>query len=247
MEFVPPEGTDPATVHAVDQKIAKFKDLTTALCQELIRDPKDLDPVQFTTILGEGIDSYEDMVSYLSFILGRLLAQEMISRRLGDAMSVIQQVVVDSMADKEVQAKFQQVLQDYHDRESLFEDQIVYPSGQEEPSESYTTGTGQVLHGVHRAGTCVGFCIIHNPITGPWNGWPTTWDAQQHVMWQVCPHGEAHPTLEDFLRSPVHLDHECDGCPCGPTYANSKLMTALHDLKESDEKNSTDPDHHPHS
>jgi hypothetical protein len=79
-------------------------------------------------------------------------------------------------------------------------------------SNTYTTGSGQVLHRIHEGIHCLGtHCVIHNPMRGPWSSWPTFWRDDRRIMERICPHGVGHPAVED--RS-ANMVHGCCGCPC---------------------------------
>lgn len=90
----------------------------------------------------------------------------------------------------------------------------------------WVTGTGQELLNVHNSEVCTGWCVIHNPLPGPWESWPTNWRGDQRVLgilvdiWRgferICPHGVGHPAPEEILRNKHEGVHACDGCPCGP-------------------------------
>lgn len=76
-------------------------------------------------------------------------------------------------------------------------------------------GSGQVLVNVHREGRCLGYwCTIHNPMPGPWEQWPMEFVGDV-VMVRRCPHGKAHPAIEDVFNFLTYGDHDCDGCECG--------------------------------
>lgn len=91
----------------------------------------------------------------------------------------------------------------------------------------YVTGTGIRLTHVHEPYLCFGRpCVIHNPMPGPWESWPTHWRADAGKMERLCPCGVGHPLAEDYerLRTNMHeewkiqvyLSHACCGCPCAP-------------------------------
>lgn len=76
-------------------------------------------------------------------------------------------------------------------------------------------GSGQVLINVHKQGECVGhWCTIHRPLPGLWQDWPMRF-VSDIVMVRTCPHGVAHPAIEDVINLLAYPDHDCDGCPCG--------------------------------
>jgi len=73
----------------------------------------------------------------------------------------------------------------------------------------YTTGTGVKLTAVHEPWRCLGrWCVIHNPMPGPWSDWPTHWRGDTGEMERICPCGVGHPAVESLRASGVH------GC-CG--------------------------------
>lgn len=62
----------------------------------------------------------------------------------------------------------------------------------------FTTGYGQELVKVHPIGACFGkWCVIHTPMPGPWQSWPTLWREDARFMERVCPCGVGHPVVED--------------------------------------------------
>ena len=87
------------------------------------------------------------------------------------------------------------------------------------PPPEYVTGTGQALVHVHDPSRCQGrWCVIHNPMPGPWDAWPTHWRSDRGIMERVCPHGTGHPVAEDYGRvSGWELVHGCCECPCAPS------------------------------
>lgn len=98
-------------------------------------------------------------------------------------------------------------------------------------SEEYTTGTGQRIFKVHASYLCQGpWCVIHNPAPGPWSSWPTHWiggafgEGTNGALVRLCPHGFAHPVVEDNVPQAVTPHHaECDGCPCGPEHIGMRV------------------------
>lgn len=77
-------------------------------------------------------------------------------------------------------------------------------------------GSNEVIYNVHREGRCLGYwCTIHNPMPGPWADWPMRFIGNA-VMVRICPHGFAHPCVEDVINLLVYSDHDhyCD-CECG--------------------------------
>ena len=91
-------------------------------------------------------------------------------------------------------------------------------------TKPYTTGTGQVLRGVHPKKECRGRpCVIHNPSDHHMKDWPTNWrdggwfDVKPPHMERICPHGIGHPDPDDmaYLGADVIGVHGCDGCCSG--------------------------------
>ena len=86
---------------------------------------------------------------------------------------------------------------------------------------TYRTGAGQELENVHHFTVCLDsdFCVIHHPMPGPWEQWPTYWRTDRAMMERLCPHGVGHPVAENYGRPglPDHFFvHGCCGCPCSP-------------------------------
>ena len=89
--------------------------------------------------------------------------------------------------------------------------------------EKYTSGTGQVIVGVHSASECEGRnCVIHNPSAHHMNGWATNFrsggpfDIKPPHMERICAHGVGHPDPDDaafwHTRGQDITVHGCDGC-----------------------------------
>lgn len=81
----------------------------------------------------------------------------------------------------------------------------------------YTTGTGQVLHGVHDPNACSGrACVIHAPSDHAMRRFPTHWRPDRGLMERICPHGIGHPDPDDVaylaMRGLLGSVHGCDGC-----------------------------------
>lgn len=96
---------------------------------------------------------------------------------------------------------------------------------------TYLTGSGQLLHHIHDWRNCQGnsenFCVIHNPMRGPWSSWPTFWRDDRRIMERICPCGIGHPIVEGFNANMVH---GCCGCPC--SVAKSKIIDGEVVVKE---------------
>jgi hypothetical protein len=86
--------------------------------------------------------------------------------------------------------------------------------------ERWTTGTKkQVL--VHELEFCVGqYCVVHAPMPGPWELWPTDWDDPRRLAMRVCPCGYRHPAAEEYqVHNYAVLTHKCCRVPwhrCAP-------------------------------
>lgn len=90
-----------------------------------------------------------------------------------------------------------------------------------EHGETFTTGIGQKLVNVHRKDDCVGWCVIHRPLPGPWRDWPTVWRGDQPFdIWRGferrCPCGVGHTAMEEAIRGNAHPHGCCGICPCAP-------------------------------
>lgn len=230
---------DPADIHATDQWHARFADLKIRLTELIVTtDPESLSLPRFEATLAELGDEPVVMTGFVSYLLALLAHRENRLDQLAEALASIQTVTVNNMSNVKVRSKLIAALDEFRDEaeqyDMLFSGEALE---QAQPSESYTTGTGQVLHNIHGAGSCIGFCVIHSPISGPWDKWPTHWREDRGIMERLCPHRIGHPALEDVLR---HGDgiHGCDGCECGPRLIEEKLQKALE--KEFGEENSTD-------
>jgi len=98
------------------------------------------------------------------------------------------------------------------------------PAAFDSGKNTYTTSSGQVLENVHPQQECTGFCVIHDPIPGPWDGWEIVWRGDGLFdTWRgferICPHGIGHPAAEETLRDNGHPHGCCGLCPCGPGIA----------------------------
>lgn len=87
----------------------------------------------------------------------------------------------------------------------------------------YRTGTGQLLSTHDRLRCVWKWCVIHSPMPGPWDGWPTHWRTDRRIMERMCPHGVGHPAAEEYM---IHAEgaliHGCDGCECHPQFAKER-------------------------
>jgi hypothetical protein len=76
----------------------------------------------------------------------------------------------------------------------------------------YVTGTGQRMT-THPLKHCkFRWCVIHNPMPGVWEPWPTHWRTDRNLMERICPCGVGHPAAEEYM---IHnyavLVHGCCG------------------------------------
>lgn len=106
----------------------------------------------------------------------------------------------------------------------------------DEGFETFTTGVGQELVGVHPKDVCEGFCVVHNPIPGPWADWPTVWRGDgPGDIWsgfeRRCPCGVGHTAMEEVLRGVAHSHGCCGQCPCGPPAAQPVFNEVSGDLE----------------
>ena len=97
--------------------------------------------------------------------------------------------------------------------------------------ERHVTGSGQELD-VHKRIDCRGpWCVVHAPMQGPWDLWPTYWRSDRRIMERICPHGTGHPVAEDYGRLPDHeLVHGCCGCPCSPNVIDGEIVESTKEL-----------------
>jgi hypothetical protein len=77
---------------------------------------------------------------------------------------------------------------------------------------THTTGTGQVMT-THLPMHCrFRWCVIHHPMPGVWDEWPTHWRDDRRIMERICPCGVGHPAAEEYLfHSTAALVHDCCG------------------------------------
>lgn len=104
----------------------------------------------------------------------------------------------------------------------------MLPLYRERPVDAgqYVTGTGQHLYNIHSQASCQGWCVIHNPVPGPWETWPTDWRGEDDFdIWRgferICPHGQGHTAVEEVLRGNSRVHACCGLCPCGPVHAKT--------------------------
>lgn len=125
-------------------------------------------------------------------------------------------------------------LEDGHDGDHLESPTgFSWPKAVASWGEQYVTGTGQAVR-VHRAQDCVTspeapWCVIHNPMPGPWATWRTHWRTDRKIMERICPHGVGHPAAEYYQRalSTLALDHGCDTCVCCPAMMTHRAGGAI--------------------
>lgn len=228
---------EPADIAKADQWAAKFADLLVRMMAELSNgQPDEASAIRFDEALQE-IDGHLQLHAFVSYLVAHILSYHSKLDSLAEAMAVIQTVTINAMTDMTAKGKMIAAANDFRDEVEAKEGLFGWAE-QAQPSEIYTTGTGQALHPIHRAGSCVGFCVIHSPITGPWDQWPTHWREDEHIMMRLCPHGIGHPCIEDVLRGGDDA-HTCDGCECGPRLVEEKLQKALREELNRDETDST--------
>ena len=79
----------------------------------------------------------------------------------------------------------------------------------------FTTGTGQVLKGVHLEKDCRGLpCTIHSPSDHHMRDFPLDWRSDKGIFERICPHGVGHPDPDGQYEEHLTI-HGCDGC-CTP-------------------------------
>ena len=96
-------------------------------------------------------------------------------------------------------------------------------------SNTYTTGTGQVIERIHDRKACCGErCVIHNPSNHAMKDFPTHWRDDRKLTERLCPHGIGHPDPDalafiekaDPNRYVYESIHGCDGC-CRGAYGKT--------------------------
>jgi hypothetical protein len=97
---------------------------------------------------------------------------------------------------------------------------------------TYTTGVGQKLT-VHAQWSCIGdWCVIHRPMPGPWESWPTRWRYDRRIMERVCPCGVGHPAAEEALWC-ADTVHGCCGihtCTADPLVIEGEVIRPRKEL-----------------
>lgn len=83
--------------------------------------------------------------------------------------------------------------------------------------------------------------MIHRPMPGPWESWPTHWRGDRGIMERICTHGTGHPVAESWGYLPDYeLIHGCCGCPCAPkgdeVVERARDITAYISIGNSDDK-----------
>ena len=97
---------------------------------------------------------------------------------------------------------------------------------------TYTTGLGQVMTTHHLLHCKFRWCVVHSPMPGPWESWPTVWNAQRRLMERQCPCGARHPAAEEYmLHGPGALVHACcRRCQCVPDLSTLDHHDRDHDI-----------------
>lgn len=226
---------DPHLVAHVDQTEARFKALLRELSglvvvlEEESAAPDDMAFYKFANALDKEIAEHGS-VPFVSYVIAQLLQAHVSLHRLANAMGSIQGITIDNMLPSPTKLAMESALATYmaemDAEQQLFQAPTVE---QPKPRESYTTGSGQQLANVHRADECLGVCVIHAPIDGPWRDWPTYWIEDIGMMYRTCPHGNLHPAIEDWLRSPSAVtSHDCAcDCQCGPAFMQAQMDNLL--------------------
>lgn len=235
-----------AEVHQVDQSMAKFTDVLRRLVTITMQgahsasEPPDADKArQGLEAFAETVMELEatEIISFISFMVALQIRQTMAVEKMSLNMGNVLDTIIEAMADPAAKQRFRDARKATYD-DIVARDQLFEPASFEEAdldqlkaAESYTTGTGKRVLNVHREDTCLGACVIHRPISGPWDAWPTDWDAENKMMLRICPCGTKHPVIEDILRG-HDSTHHCCGCPCGQTAINEKIEAAFAKMKE---------------
>ena len=102
---------------------------------------------------------------------------------------------------------------------------------QETSENTYITGVGQRLTNIHAQQDCKGdWCVIHRPIPGPWDQWPTVWRGDDPFgmdIWRgferLCVHGVGHTAVEHILDGETRPHGCCGLCPCSPGMAEAQF------------------------
>lgn len=246
------DGWEPLSaseVHQMDQYMAKFGDILrrlTALTVRTMPDGAQVDALQaqahyeeFASIVME-LESIE-VISFISYLVAGLIRNNLALEKMSLNMSRVMDTVIDCIGDEASKKRFLEARaatrENIISRDLLFEGETESVNfsdldlDQLKAAESYTTGTGKRVLNVHREGTCLGACVIHRPISGPWDEWPTDWNEGDKMMMRICPCGTKHPVIEDILRG-HDGSHNCCGCPCGQKAINDKIEAAFAKMKE---------------
>ena len=232
-EVFEPEGMRPANpgeLAEIDQISAGFKDLTLLLMElhnrteDLIvtarREGAEPDPQVmkgisgklFETLIGQFAgkpeESLSKVFSYIMFLIDRLVQVE-------DARIALAHVL------ERAASNIEDLAGNISSAADLLDAGTVAAAAR---GETYITGIGQKLANVHSKDECVGWCVIHEPLPGPWRDWPTVWRGDEpSALWcgfeRRCPCGIDHTAAEETLCGNGNT-HECCGvCPCGPPLA----------------------------
>jgi len=176
-------GLEPADIHLLDQTSAKFADLLQRMVNKSLDSRQDYsdtpDPVkamrdfQEFGVLVQEIESPLEMVSFMAYVMAALTKTGFQLEFMSVGMANILDNVITSMVDEKARQRFQELR-----RETVFSSGVnsfsdIKAEDLLKRLESYTTGTGKRVVGVHRGEDCEGFCVIHNTVSGPWDQWPT--------------------------------------------------------------------------
>jgi hypothetical protein len=101
-------------------------------------------------------------------------------------------------------------------------------------SDTYTTGSGQVIVALHDESVCHGRpCVIHNPSDHHMRDWPTHFREDRYLMERTCKHGVGHPDPDDVAWQESRADpedawaisvHGCCGCCADPSLPDIEAM-----------------------
>jgi hypothetical protein len=219
-----------AEIHRFDQMQKRFRDLTGQLL--------DMQRTAQVIFNSDGPDVRNDLAEMHQELQG--LLQELMEEGPSIASSYIMYLISAILSMEEAEGRKQKLAEVLFRAMSLLlpADHDMYGMGadlgdveqilaeafgpREDREPSYTTSTGQELVNVHRADSCQGFCVIHNPCPGPWDSWGTHWRGDGPFdIWRgferLCPCGVGHPAVEEIMRGNNPGSHGCCGvCRCSP-------------------------------
>lgn len=97
-------------------------------------------------------------------------------------------------------------------------------------TNGYVTGSGQRMT-THSLAHCkFRWCVIHSPMPGVWDEWPTHWRSDRNLMERMCPCGIGHPAAEEYM---IHnyavLVHGCCHHECVPDLNNLNAAKSVID------------------